>query len=183
LTVIFPEEAMAVLETLIFVSSKPVTAADLSRITGYAEEDVELLLDKLAELYEHPGHGLKLSRVAGGYQLVTRPEYSSYVQKMLKEKTKEPALSQAAMETLSIIAYYQPVTRAKIEAVRGIRVDHILANLLERGLIKEVGRGSGPGRPVLYGTTQKFLEFFGLNDLSDLPPLSELANNGSNMKK
>jgi segregation and condensation protein B len=183
LTVIFPEEAMAVLESLIFVSSKPVTAATLSRITGYSEEDVELLLDRLAELYEQPGHGLKLSRVAGGYQLVTRPEYSPYVEKMLKEKTKEPPLSQAAMETLSIIAYYQPVTRAKIEAVRGTRVDHILANLIERGLIKEVGRGSGPGRPVLYGSTKKFLEYFGLNDLSELPPLPELANNGNNIKK
>ena len=115
--------------------------------------------------------------------MVTRPEYSPYVEKDAKEKSKEPPLSQAAMETLSIIAYYQPVTRAKIEAVRGIRVDHILANLIERGLIKEVGRGSGPGRPVLYGSTQKFLEYFGLNDLGDLPPLSELANNGNNIKK
>jgi segregation and condensation protein B len=183
LTVIFPEEAMGILEALIFVSSKPVTAAVLSRITGYSTEDVELLLDKLAKLYEQPGHGLKLTRVAGGYQLVTRPEYSHYAEKMLNEKAKEPPLSQAALETLSIIAYYQPVTRAKIESVRGIRVDHILVNLMERGLIKEVGRGTGPGRPVLYGSTRKFLEYFGLNDLSELPPLSEMGNNGNNIKK
>ena len=173
---IFPQEATAVLEALIFIASKPVSTATLSRLTGFSEKDVEQLLLELEKFYDQPGHGLKLAKVAGGYQLVTRPEYADYVGKMLMEKVKEPPLSRAALETLSIIAYYQPVTRAKIESIRGVRVDHILANLLERGLIKEVGRGSGPGRPVLYGSTPKFLEYFGLNTIADLPPLSDLGN-------
>lgn len=183
MTVIFPEEAAAVLDALIFVASKPVSTETLSRLTGYSARDIEELLLKLEKLYDKPGHGLQLVKVAGGYQLVTRPEYSFYIEKLLQERAEEPALSRAALETLSIIAYYQPVTRAKIEAIRGVRVDHILTNLLERGLIKEVGRGSGPGRPILYGSTPRFLEYFGLNDLSDLPPLLDLENSGNDSDK
>jgi segregation and condensation protein B len=183
MTVIFPEEATAVLEVLIFVTSEPVSTETLSRLTGYSARDIEELLKKLEKLYDQPGHGLQLVKVAGGYQLVTRPEYSFYIEKLLREKATEPELSRAALETLSIIAYYQPVTRAKIEAIRGVRVDHILINLLERGLIKEMGRGSGPGRPILYGSTHKFLEYFGLNDLSDLPPLPDLGNSGNTSEK
>lgn len=172
--VIFPQEGMAVLEALLFVASRPLSTYALSRLTGFVEADVEQLLSELEKVYNQPGHGLKLARVAGGYQLVTRPEYSSYVEKLLQEKEKASPLSRPALETLSIIAYCQPVTRAKIEAIRGVRVDHILAVLMERGLIQEVGRGSGHGRPILYGSTQAFLEYFGLKDLSDLPPISEL---------
>jgi segregation and condensation protein B len=174
-TVIFPEEATAILEALIFVAAKPVPTETLSRLTGYSARDVDELLLKLENLYKQPGHGLQLVKVAGGYQLVTKPEYSSYIEKLLQERAEEPSLSRAALETLSIIAYYQPVTRVKIEAIRGVRVDHILINLLERGLIKEMGRGIGPGRPILYGTTPKFLEYFGLNDLKELPPLPDLG--------
>ncbi len=174
MTVIFPEEATAVLEVLIFMASDPISTETLCKLTGYSPDDVETLLKSLEALYEQPGHGLQLVKVAGGYQLATRPEYSLFIEKMLQEKAKEPDLSRAALETLSIIAYYQPITRPKIEAVRGVRVDHILLTLLERGLIKEMGRGDGPGRPILYGSTDKFLEYFGLKDLHDLPPLQEL---------
>lgn len=177
MAVIFPEEATAVLEALIFVAAKPIPTETLSRLTGYSERDVDELLSKLKHHYNQQGHGLQLVEIAGGYQLVTRPEYSSYIEKLLQEKMEEPSLSKAALETLSIIAYYQPVTRVKIEAIRGVRVDHILINLLERELIQEMGRVSGPGRPILYGTTPKFLESFGLNDLNDLPPLPDLGNN------
>lgn len=179
MTVLFPEEATAVLEALIFVASEPVSTETLSRLTGYSAKDIEELLLELEKRYDQPGHGLQLVKVAGGYQLVTRPEYSIYIEKLLQERAKEPSLSRAALETLSIVAYYQPVTRAKIEAIRGVRVDHILTTLLERGLIKEAGRGGGPGRPILYKSTPKFLEYFGLNDLSDLPPLPEMGNNGN----
>jgi segregation and condensation protein B len=171
---IFPQEGMAVLEALLFVASRPLSANTLSRLTGFDEADVEQLLTSLEEVYNRPGRGIMLARVAGGYQLVTRPQFSSYVEKLLQEKEKTPPLSRAALETLSIIAYYQPVTRAQIEAIRGVRVDHILAVLMERGLIQEVGRGSGHGRPILYGSTPAFLEYFGLKDLSELPPLDEL---------
>jgi segregation and condensation protein B len=183
MTVIFSEEATAVLDALLFVASDPVSPETLARLTGYSAEDIEELVLKLEKIYNQPGHGLQLVKVAGGYQLVTRPEYSYYIEKLLQERAKEPSLSRAALETLSIIAYYQPVTRAKIEAIRGVRVDHILINLLERGLIKEKGRGAGPGRPILYASTSKFLEFFGLNDLSDLPPLPELENRGNTGEK
>jgi len=183
MTVIFPEEATAVLEALIFVASEPVSTETLSRLAGYSAKDVEELLKKLEKLYDEHGHGLQLVKVAGGYQLVTRPEYSYFIEKLLQEKAKEPELSKAALETLSIIAYYQPVTRAKIEAIRGVRVDHILTNLLERGLIEEVGRGDGPGRPIIYASTPKFLEYFGLNDLSDLPPLPDMENSGNDSDK
>jgi segregation and condensation protein B len=173
--VIFPKEAIAALDALLFVASQPLSAEVLSRLIGFSEEDIEQLLFELENIYNQPGHGLKLARVAGGYQLVTKPEYSPFIQKFIQEQEKTPPLSRAALETLSIIAYSQPVTRAKIEAIRGVRVDHILAVLLERGLIEEVGRGDGPGRPILYGSTPAFLEYFGLRDLSDLPPLSELV--------
>ncbi len=172
--VIFPDEAMAVIDALLFASSEPLSVKMLSEITGFAPEDVKHFLDRLTELYNRPGHGLRLVEVAQGYQLVTRPEHHSYIEKLRQGREKLLPLSRAALETLGIIAYYQPVTRAKIEAIRGVKVDHVLANLLERGLIKEVGRSEGPGRPVLYGTTSKFLEYFGLKDLTDLPPLDSL---------
>ncbi len=172
--VIFPEEAMAVLDSLLFVSPEPLSVKKLSRITGFAPEDVKHLLNQLAELYNQPGHGVQLVEVAHGYQLVTHPQYHSYIEKLHQEKEKISPLSRAALETLGIIVYCQPVTRARIEAIRGVKVDHVLANLLERGLIEEVGRGEGPGRPILYGTTTYFLEYFGLKDIADLPPLESL---------
>ncbi|HHW41929.1 MAG TPA: SMC-Scp complex subunit ScpB [Syntrophomonadaceae bacterium] len=169
--VIFPKETMAILDALLFSSSEPLTLARLSSLLGLLPEDVKQLLGELQKLYDQPGHGLQLVEVAQGYQLVTRKEYHPYVQKLQQEREKEPPLSSAALETLSIIAYYQPVTRARIESIRGVKVDHVLATLLDRGLIKEVGRGEGPGRPLLYGTTTVFLETFGLKSLDDLPPL------------
>ena len=117
---------------------------------------------------------MRLVQVAQGYQLVTHPQLHAYVEKLHQERSREHLLSQAALETLSIIAYYQPVTKARIEAIRGVNTDHVLAMLLERGLIQEAGRGGGPGRPVLYSTTNGFLEYFGLRDLKDLPELEAL---------
>lgn len=169
------KEKLAILESILFASSDPLTLAKLSSILELPPEEVKQLIEELQQHYETSGHGLQLIEVAKGYQLVTRKEYHPYVQRLSEGRaSKEPFLSAAALETLSIIAYYQPVTRAKIEAIRGVKVDHVLANLLERGLIREVGRGEGPGRPVLYGTTAAFLKMFGLKSLDDLPPLKEL---------
>jgi segregation and condensation protein B len=172
--VFFPDEAMAILDSLLFVSPEPLSVKILSQLTGVHPDDVKELLNRLKELYDQPGHGLRLVEVAHGYQLVTRPQYHSYIEKLHQEKERTLSLSRAALETLGIIAYCQPVSKAKIEAIRGVRVDHVLANLLERGLIKEVGRSEGPGRPVLYGTTANFLEYFGLKDITDLPPLDSV---------
>lgn len=175
MAVIFPKEALAILDALLFMAPEPLSLVALSKLTGFDISDIQKMLEDLRDLYNQPGHGIKLVEVANGYQLVTRPEYHSYVEKLQRRKTKEHPLSRAALETLSIIAYCQPVTKAKIEAIRGVRVDHVLDTLLERGLIEETGRGEGPGRPVLYGTTTFFLEYFGLKDLSELPALDSLT--------
>ncbi len=172
--VIFPKEAMAALDALLFVSPRPLSAATLTRLTGLAPDDIAALLKELGTVYDQPGHGVRLVQIAQGYQLVTDPQLHAYVEKLHLERGREQLLSQPALETLSIIAYYQPATRARIEAIRGVKTDHLLATLLERGLIKEAGRGDGPGRPVLYATTSGFLEYFGLRDLRDLPALEAL---------
>jgi len=172
--VIFPDESMAALDALLFTSPRPLSAAALSRLTGLAPDDVTMLLSELEAIYNRPQHGVRLVQVAQGYQLVTRPELHSYVEKLHRERGRENLLSQAALETLSIVAYYQPVTKARIEAIRGVNTDHIIAMLLDRGLIQESGRSGSPGRPVLYGTTKAFLECFGLRDLKDLPAMDAL---------
>jgi segregation and condensation protein B len=165
---------MAALDALLFTSPRPLSAAVLSRLTGLRPEDVAELLKELAVVYDRPEHGVRLAEVAQGYQLVTNHQLHACVEKLHQEKSREHALSQAALETLGIIAYYQPVTKARIEAIRGVNTDHVLATLLERGLIREEGRGTGPGRPVLYATTSSFLEHFGLKDLADMPALDVL---------
>jgi segregation and condensation protein B len=172
--VIFPNEAIAALDALLFTAPRPLSAAALSRLTGLALDDVRGLLQELEAAYNRPEHGVRLAQVAEGYQLVTHPQLHDYVEKLHQERSREHLLSQAALETLSIIAYYQPVTKARIEAIRGVNTDHVLTMLLERGLIREEGRGTGPGKPVLYATTSGFLEYFGLRDLKDLPELEAL---------
>jgi segregation and condensation protein B len=172
--VIFPDEAIAIIDALLFAAPRPLSAATLSRLTGLALDDVRGLLQELEGVYNRPEHGVRLAQVAQGYQLVTHPQLHAYVGKLHQERNREHLLSQAALETLSVIAYYQPVTRAKIEAIRGVNSDHILDILLDKGLIKEAGRGTGPGKPVLYATTTGFLEYFGLGDLKDLPALEAL---------
>ncbi len=154
-------------ECLLLVAAGPVPLERLAEGIGCSVEETRALVQELQEAYE--GHGLMIQEVAGGYQLCTRPEYGDYVRRFL-EVQPEP-LSPAALETLAIVAYREPVTRAEIEAIRGARSDHHLRRLLERGLIREVGRKPGPGQPVLYGITERFLRRFGLRDRSELPPL------------
>lgn len=155
------------LECLLLSSGGPVPVSKLARALECSEEEAESLLAQLQEDYR--ARGLMVQQVAGGYQLCTRPEYAPYVTRLVTAQP-EP-LSRAALETLAVVAYRQPVTRAEVEAVRGARSDHHLRRLLERNLIRELGRKPGPGSPILYGTTDLFLRSFGLRDLSDLPPL------------
>ncbi|WP_297200913.1 SMC-Scp complex subunit ScpB [Thermanaeromonas sp.] len=169
----FSRKSRAALECLLFVSSRPASPAELARALKISEEEVEILVQELQELYERDEHGLQIRKVAGGYQMCTRPEYASYIENFLKPEL--PSLSRAALETLAIIAYRQPITKAEIENLRGVKVDGVLATLLNRGLVKEVGRKDAPGRPILYGTTSLFLEHFGLKSLEELPPLEEVA--------
>jgi segregation and condensation protein B len=172
--VIFPDETVAALDALIFASPRPLSAAVLSRLTGLALNDVIALLSELKALYGRPEHGVRLVQVGDGYQLVTRPDLHAYVEKLQRDRVREHTLSQAALETLSIVAYYQPVTKARIEGIRGVSSDHVLNMLLDRGLIQDAGRSGGPGRPVLFSTTKEFLDYFGLRDLKDLPDLEAL---------
>lgn len=158
---------LCALECLLLASGGPVPLRRLAQALQCPEEEAESLLAELERHYE--GRGLMVQRVAGGYQLCTRPEYADYVTRLVAAQP-EP-LSRAALETLAVVAYRQPVTRAEVEAVRGARSDHHLRKLAERNLVREVGRKPGPGSPILYGTTELFLRHFGLNDLSDLPPL------------
>jgi len=160
----------AILEAILLASPEPLSVRRIAEVIGLDEKDARILVEDLKKEYSQPGRGLLLQEMAGGYVLTTRPEYGEYVEKLLAPKGK--GLSHAALETLAIIAYRQPITKAEMEGVRGVKVDRSVETLLERNLIREVGRRDGPGRPMIYGTTKDFLTYFGLKDLSDLPPLS-----------
>ncbi len=157
----------AVLESLLFVATEPVEMAALARALALRPAAVERAVQILAERLR--SSGLRLQRCDDRLQLVTAPEWSRYVERFLGVTAEQP-LSRAALETLAIIAYRQPVTRTTIERIRGVGADRALATLRSRGLIDEVGRSEAVGRPLLYGTTMQFLEFFGLESLADLPP-------------
>lgn len=160
---------LAILEALLLSSPEPLPLRRIAQVMGLDEEAAQVLCEELGHEYEQMQRGIQLQAVAGGYQLVTRADLAPYVRQLHPQK--ESRLSQAQLETLAVIAYRQPVTRADIEQVRGVKVDHSLHMLLERGLIREIGRREGPGRPILYGTTKAFLLHFGLRDLTALPPL------------
>ncbi|AOR23874.1 SMC-Scp complex subunit ScpB [Clostridium taeniosporum] len=158
------------IESLLFASGEPLTAKDLSI---YIEEElkvVENTIQEMIEEYDLQERGIKLISIKGSYQLVTKPENSIYIQKLLK-KSKRQSLSQASLESLSIIAYQQPITRIDIDEIRGVKSESAIQRLIERDLIKEVGRLEVPGRPILYGTTEEFLRQFGIKDLNQLPSL------------
>lgn len=168
---LFSETKRAALESVLFVSVESLSAARLSEVIDLSEEDVLLLLEEMMAEYAQTHHGIRLVRLAEGYRFVTKEEYAPEVEKILRPHAAR--LSRAALETLSIIAYQQPIIRAEIERIRGVGTDRVLARLMERDLICELGRKQAPGRPILYGTTTEFLEYFGLESLRDLPPLEE----------
>ncbi|MGI6097941.1 MAG: SMC-Scp complex subunit ScpB [Dethiobacteria bacterium] len=170
------KKTMAIIEGLLFINEEPLTLERIAEIVEYPPEELSFLLQEMQQrMKKEEQRGLQIIEVAGGYLMGTKPEYASYMDK-LYEKETSTSLSRAALETLAIIAYKQPITRVEIEAIRGVRVDKILENLLKRQLIKVVGRKEGLGRPLLYGVTEGFLKYFGLNSLDDLPPL-ELEEN------
>jgi segregation and condensation protein B len=159
-------------EALLFVSSEPVEPAILARASGVRIEDIEDALARLSLHYAETGHGIRVETSPGGARLVTAPETGTAVA-ALQGSDRPPRLSAAALDVLAIVAYKQPVTRTAIETIRGVGSDHVLAVLMNHGLIEDVGRAESLGRPVLYGTTPDFLQAAGLTTLSDLPPLSE----------
>ena len=155
-------------EALLFTTEEPLSPDKLAEITGVAIKEVREALWQLQKEYSHAERGLQVMEIAKGFQLGTKPELAPVLETMFKGE-KSYILSQAALETLAIIAYRQPVTRVDIECVRGVKVDGVLETLHKRRFIRTVGRKDAPGRPILYGTTKEFLKYFGLKDLSQLP--------------
>ena len=167
-------ELKAVLEALIFASPEPLTLKAIDKLLdSEPREDVLAALAELKRDYERPG-GLQLVEVAGGYQIVTRPDLHDWVRRLFHERTTQK-LTVQALETLAVIAYRQPVTSAEIAEIRGVNTSGVLNTLLERHLIKIVGRKQVVGRPFMYATTKEFLIRFGLNDLTDLPKVEDMA--------
>jgi segregation and condensation protein B len=169
-----PRRLRSILESLLFASGDPVSLGKLSQVLpGYARRDIVRVLNELGEEYGREERGFRLQQVAGGYQLRTTRANAEFVKALLAARPVR--LTRAALETLAVVAYRQPVTRPEIEAIRGVDVDAVLATLCERRLVRVLGRKDVVGRPLLYGTTPEFLETFGLKDLASLPTLEELG--------
>lgn len=164
------QQKKQLLEALLFVAWEPVT---LKRLSEIAECEQRLVREMLLELQaDYADRGFNLVEIAGGWQFLTPANVAPYIEKLYNPRTQQ--LSKAALETLAIVAYRQPVTRLEIDNIRQVKSDAVLNKLMEKSLIKEVGRMEGPGRPILYGTTREFLAAFGLVSLADLPPLPEM---------
>jgi len=171
-------ELKAILEAILFVSPEPVPVARLVSILGtVSKAEVVQALGILTHDLDQDGRGIQLVQVAGGYRLVTKQEYGPWLKRMDKAKAAQK-LSRSALESLAIIAYKQPLVRSEIEEIRGVETSGVLRTLCERKLVRIVGRKDVPGRPIMYGTTKFFLEHFGLQDLSQLPPLREFKELG-----
>ena len=165
----------ALVESLLFAAGRPVPIAQLiEALDGPSRAEVLGALEHQARTYEREGRGLRLVQVAGGWQLRTPAEHGPWVRRLLRERP--PRLSRPTLETLAIVAYRQPCTRLEIEAVRGVDAEAVLTTLIERRLVRIVGRKEARGRPLLYATTREFLEVFGLPDLNALPPLRDLGD-------
>lgn len=160
----------AAIEAMLFVSGEPLTLREIAINLELTPKYVEELLEDMMKDYESTSRGIKLILINGAYQLVTKAEYSEEIQKLLK-KNKRQSLSQASLESLAIVAYKQPITRIDIDEIRGVKSESAIQRLIEKELIKEVGRLDVPGRPILYGTTEEFLRQFELHDLEELPSL------------
>lgn len=165
------------IEALLFCADQPLTIRALVKAVADPDvdkTDVKAVLESLRENYEHAGRGFELTRLGNGYQILTRARYAPMIENLLKTR-RRMRLSRAALETVAVVAYKQPLSRMDMERIRGVDVGGVLNTLMERGLIMIKGRDPGPGRPLLYGTTQAFLEYFGLSKVGDLPPLEELT--------
>lgn len=188
-------ELKLIIESLLFASSKPLTVAEIKKIFSgvvdksedlqvkiykkISQREIEEALENLRLDIEELGRPWSLSCIGGAWQFVTRPEYAIWVRFIMGEKPRSPRLTQATIETLAIIAYRQPITRAEIEEIRGVSVDGVIGTLLERKLIQQLGKADLPGKPTLYGTTLEFLQYFGLSSLDALPDADQLRRRRS----
>ena len=167
-------EIKNIIEALLFASPVPLTQAKVNGVFSPDTLSLKKVVEDLNNQYKKGGHAYKIKNIAGGFQLVSRKKYEIYIRRMIK-KSGKISLSVASMDCLAIIAYKQPIGRYQIEAIRGVDSSGVIKTLLSKNLIKIKGRDSGPGRPLLYKTTDKFMEYFGINRLSDLPKLKEIT--------
>ncbi len=165
-------EAKSVIEAILFMSGEPVSLDSLRKVIEVDKYNTERLVRELINDYSLKNSGLLLLELAGGFQLVTNPACAPWVKKLLSTSVPKK-LTQSSLETLAIIAYKQPIIKAEIEAIRGVNSDGVVKTLLDRRLVKMLGRKEVPGRPLMYGTTNEFLHYFGLKDLTELPTLKE----------
>jgi len=169
------DKLYSMIESLLFVTGEPLDLNEIARIAGCSYEAAKVILDEMAENYQKPDRGIRLITMDGSYSLATKPENSSFVEELLGSSFRQ-SLSQAALETLSIIAYRQPVTRVVIDEVRGVKSERAINSLLEKKIIKECGRLEAPGRPILYSTSEEFLKYFGLGSLKELPGIESFMD-------
>lgn len=167
------DEMLRALEAVLFVAAEPISSTVLAQLVETDRGAVEESLARLAEDYERSGSGLVLRNVAGGWRLFSHPSASPVVERFILS-SRHTRLTKAALETMAIVAYKQPVTRHQVAAIRGVNSDGVLSALVDRGLLEEVGRDEGPGRPLLFGTTPEFLERLGLASIGNLPSLAPL---------
>ncbi len=170
--------AKGIIEALLFASEKPISLEEIFQVLEADDKNtLKKLIDELKGEYESQGRGFRLIEVAGGFQVCTHPDFAPWLAKLFRSR-RISRFSKPALETLAIVAYRQPVTRAEVESIRGVNVEGVLRTLLEKGMVRIRGRKDSPGRPLIYGTTSQFLEYFGLNSLSELPRLEELVPPG-----
>jgi len=165
-------ERMSVIESILFVSGEPVKLQKIADLLEIGKREARELMEKLIDTHNFERRGLQILEADDTYQFATRPEHEEWIIKFTGSR-KRNTVSQAALETLAIVAYRQPIARADLEVIRGVKCDYSLSVLTERGYVEEVGRLDAPGRPKLYGTTDRFLREFGMTGLRDLPPLPE----------
>ncbi|OAA83329.1 SMC-Scp complex subunit ScpB [Clostridium ljungdahlii] len=166
------DEYFSIIESLLFVSGEPLTLKQIASIIKLSGKRTKDLLKDMAVKYRQKSRGIKILNSDDKYSLVTKTENSYYVEELLGNNSRQ-SLSQASLETLAIIAYKQPITRIDIDEIRGVKSDRAISTLVERELIKENGRLSVPGRPILYGTTEEFLKYFGLENINEIPSIEE----------
>ncbi len=165
-------EVKSIIESLLFVAGEPVTLDTLRKIIEVDKYNTDRILHDLINDYSINNSGLLILEVAGGFQMVTNPASAPWIKKLLSTSMPK-RLTQSSLETIAIIAYRQPIIKAEIEAIRGVNSDGVVKTLLDRRLVKILGRKEAPGRPLMYGTTQEFMQYFGLKDLAELPTLKE----------
>ncbi len=168
------DEKFSAIECILFVSGEPVSVSQLRRVLDVTDEEIHSILSRMKEQFAQEERGIQLFCTEETVQLVSNPQYAQYVQDLL-QPAQTKSFSQAMLETLSVVAYKQPVTRSDIETIRGVRCDYSVSQLLKLGLIKELGRKDAVGRPMLFGTTDAFLRQFGLHTLEELPEFGRFA--------